>query len=106
MPQKFKYVHFCLGENQGFLNRIVDPDILGSMMGTDHLKFPYMGAPKPMDMDKVKSTLRQCIRDWSEVGEPERNMCYAPILKALKEFFPDETKRSQIKVLNPGCGLG
>jgi carnosine N-methyltransferase len=59
-----------------------------------------------MNLDKVKSTLRQCIRDWSEVGKNEREMCYKPILDALKDKFKDEAKRRKVKVLNPGCGLG
>lgn len=106
MPQKFKYVNFCIAENQAFLNRIVEPEILKQMMGTDHLRYPFTNRVKAIDLDKVKSTLRQCIRDWSEVGRSEREMCYKPILDTLAKTYPDEAKRRTIKVLNPGCGLG
>lgn len=106
MPQKFKYIKFCLQENQKFMNQIIEPPILSAMMGEDHLRHPMRGPCKPMDLDKVKSTLRQCLRDWSEVGKSERDMCYQPILQSLENFFPDVDNRKNIRVLNPGCGLG
>jgi carnosine N-methyltransferase len=39
-------------------------------------------------MDKVRSTIRQCARDWSSEGFAEREQCYGPILNELKERFP------------------
>lgn len=79
--------------------------------------------------DKVRSTLRSFVRDWTKEGEDERNACYAPCLEALERYFPkkkyageekveimtdgEESKlcrkareRSEVKVLVPGCGLG
>jgi carnosine N-methyltransferase len=41
-----------------------------------------------MDMDKVKTTLKQFIRDWSQVGEQERSVCYTPIIEEVKRRFP------------------
>jgi carnosine N-methyltransferase len=37
---------------------------------------------------KVKSTLHQLVRDWSEEGKKERDMCYAPIVKELRRVLP------------------
>ena len=45
-------------------------------------------------------------RDWSKFGENERIKCYSPILTMLKELYPNRKDRPNIRVLNPGCGLG
>jgi len=58
------------------------------------------------DMEKVKSTLRQFVRDWSEDGLSERNNCYKPILDELVSRFPDGSRRASIRVVCPGSGLG
>lgn len=57
-------------------------------------------------MSKVRSTLKQCVRDWSSQGERERNACYGPILKELEHLYPNQSDRAGVKVLIPGCGLG
>lgn len=78
--------------------------------------------------DKVRSTLRSFVRDWSEAGAAEREACYTPCLEALERHLPyqgnntsssgteeshgdSETKgkkrdRGNVNVLVPGCGLG
>lgn len=64
------------------------------------------GAPEP-DMDKVKSTLKQLVRDWAEEGAPERAACYGPLLADVERLLPsDPATRVQLKVLVPGAGLG
>ena len=55
------------------------------------------------DHEKVQSTLKQFVRDWSRDGAKERQQCYAPILEELKRVFPDP---KDVKVLVPGAGLG
>ena len=37
--------------------------------------------PSQLDMDKVQSTLKQLVRDWSSDGAIEREQCYTPIVK-------------------------
>ncbi|KAG0144989.1 hypothetical protein CROQUDRAFT_659304 [Cronartium quercuum f. sp. fusiforme G11] len=73
----------------------------------DHTKTGYVSS---IDASKVKSTLRQFVRDWSKLGEIERNACYKPMLIALENYVqrisPPVTDRSKIRVLVPGCGLG
>ncbi|KEP53569.1 MFS general substrate transporter [Rhizoctonia solani 123E] len=60
------------------------------------------------DMDKVRSTLKQFVRDWGVEGKVERDACYGPMLDALCEYFhnvPIE-ERGNFRVLVPGAGLG
>ncbi|XP_077993842.1 carnosine N-methyltransferase-like [Glandiceps talaboti] len=59
------------------------------------------------DMVKVKTTLRQLVRDWSIEGQEERESSYKPIVnELLKRFPPDECDTTAINVLVPGAGLG
>nr|CCC90212.1 conserved hypothetical protein [Trypanosoma congolense IL3000] len=61
--------------------------------------------PTSLDIDKVFSTLRQFVRDWSSEGAAERNAVYTPLLQTLEGCFPDLSTRSAVKVLVPGAGL-
>eukprot|EP00741_Cyanophora_paradoxa_P008026 tig00001239_g7765.t1 len=57
-------------------------------------------------MDKLRSTLRQFVRDWSEDGRAEREACYTPIIEEIvRRFPPDVHPRNAIRVLVPGAGL-
>ncbi|XP_040273000.1 carnosine N-methyltransferase isoform X1 [Bufo bufo] len=60
------------------------------------------------DMDKLKSTIKQFVRDWSEEGKLEREVCYQPIINEILKYFPKDkcTDPSEINVLVPGAGLG
>jgi carnosine N-methyltransferase len=59
------------------------------------------------NVSKVRSTLRQIVRDWSKEGAFERNMCYSPILQELQRLFPVVSNNGEkISVLTPGAGLG
>ncbi|KZT65003.1 N2227-domain-containing protein [Daedalea quercina L-15889] len=64
--------------------------------------------PTDFDMDKLRSTLKQFVRDWSEEGRAEREVCYAPMREALLEHFSDihPEERRNFRVLVPGAGLG
>jgi len=42
------------------------------------------------DMDKVKSTLKQIVRDWSTDGEAERASCYKPVIDTIVRLFPSD----------------
>ena len=60
-----------------------------------------------MDMDKVKSTIKQFVRDWSEDGEQERLICYTPMIEEVQRRFPTTNKDfSSTQILVPGAGLG
>ncbi|PVG03867.1 N2227-domain-containing protein [Serendipita vermifera] len=59
----------------------------------------------PGDMDKVISTLKQFVRDWSKDGKSERDACYTPMIEALMKKYPDEATRKDVRVVVPGAGL-
>ena len=40
-----------------------------------------------MDVDRVYTTLKQIVRDWSSEGREERDFCYTPILNELKNLY-------------------
>ncbi|KAI6020445.1 hypothetical protein PISMIDRAFT_498583 [Pisolithus microcarpus 441] len=61
--------------------------------------------PTEYDMDKLRSTIKLFVRDWSRDGKTERDLCYEPMKKALEEHFEGKD-RSTLRVLVPGAGLG
>lgn len=57
-------------------------------------------------MEKVQTTLKQFVRDWSDEGRDERQMCYQPIIDEIRKLFPVEKYNpSNISILVPGAGL-
>ncbi|VDC05234.1 unnamed protein product [Peniophora sp. CBMAI 1063] len=71
---------------------------------------PRRGKYKPteFDMEKIRSTLKQFVRDWSTEGEEEREASYKPLKDALVAHFSDIPfeERYNFRVLVPGAGLG
>ncbi|SOV73898.1 N2227-like protein, putative [Plasmodium sp. gorilla clade G3] len=57
------------------------------------------------NMSKVRSTLRQFVRDWSMEGQEERDKAYIPLLKSLDKYLPINDIYIP-KILCPGSGLG
>ena len=49
-----------------------------------------MYSASEFDMDKVKSILKQIVRDWSTEGEAERASCYKPVIDAIVRLFPSD----------------
>ncbi|RKP07108.1 N2227-like protein-domain-containing protein [Thamnocephalis sphaerospora] len=84
-----------------------DPDDQHAMLAQSAAEH---GRPlvRESDMDKVNSTLKQAVRDWTAEGKEERDATYAPIMAALAEQYGDMApeNRAQIRVLVPGAGLG
>jgi len=60
-------------------------------------------------VSKVRSTLRQFVRDWAKEGQEERDLSYGKIIKEFMTYFPEfinpETGK-KVSVLHPGAGLG
>jgi len=112
IPQKFKKMRNAIIQNQALISLIVQQAsnfMLGTKgydMNPDFINIDTDRIPNRLNMDKVRSTLKQMARDWSSFGEIERSQCYGPILSKLEELFPDKSKRPDVRVLNPGCGLG
>ncbi|PFX14859.1 UPF0586 protein C9orf41-like [Stylophora pistillata] len=58
------------------------------------------------DMEKVTTTLKQFVRDWSDEGRAERDACYKPITEEIQRLFPgSECSRGGVSILVPGAGL-
>ncbi|KAL3901633.1 MAG: hypothetical protein SGCHY_000456 [Lobulomycetales sp.] len=97
--KKLTDIEFCASKNQVLLNKIVKDEITGNL--EDQIA-------SGSNIEKVRSTLRQLVRDWAVEGQEERDACYKPILEALLSEFSevDFDNRSSLKVLVPGAGLG
>ncbi|KAE8239079.1 hypothetical protein A4X13_0g8260 [Tilletia indica] len=59
-------------------------------------------------LEKVRSTIKQFVRDWSEDGRLEREAAYRPIINAVNARFGhmSDQQKSSLHVLVPGAGLG
>jgi hypothetical protein len=74
----------------------------------DHLK----AQATQNDMDKARSCINQFYREWSAEGAVERSKCFDPVVNALNEEYiqrakdSGDLKKSALKVLVPGAGLG
>lgn len=56
---------------------------------------------------KVRSTLRQFVRDWALEGAAEREACYGPLLRSLQTYLPLTRDAPKAwRVCCPGSGLG
>lgn len=55
------------------------------------------------EIDKIQSTLKQFVRDWSSEGSAERCTVYNPLISAVTSRYPPS---SNIRILVPGAGLG
>ncbi|KAL9653076.1 hypothetical protein ABK040_006295 [Willaertia magna] len=61
----------------------------------------------PEDFDKVNSTIKQFVRDWSIEGLEERQRCYGVLIQELQNLLPLQPNEiNKYKVLTPGAGLG
>ncbi|XP_022106604.1 carnosine N-methyltransferase-like isoform X3 [Acanthaster planci] len=59
-----------------------------------------------LDMEKVLTTIKQFVRDWSKDGISERQACYQPIIEEIQRRLPLKDCKESISVLVPGAGLG
>ena len=96
----------CVAANQAVLDSMVS-DATGMFVnaafdyhdlnsgGGDGAKQPHV-MTKAIDVDKVQSTLKMLVRDWSEDGAEERDTCYKPILQELEALFPTRPLRQAI----------
>ncbi|KAI6058142.1 UPF0586 protein C9orf41-like protein isoform X3 [Aix galericulata] len=98
----------CIDHNQEILHTIVNDCV--HMFENKEYGEDGRGKITPastFDMDKLKSTLKQFVRDWSEEGKPERDSCYQPIISEIVKNFPKERwDFSKVNILVPGAGLG
>ncbi|KAI8073723.1 N2227-domain-containing protein, partial [Thamnidium elegans] len=104
--EKINRVDQCIEENMIMLGNIVKN--ASDFLGNQSVMMSEPPIVPAADMDKVKSTLRQFVRDWSKEGECERKVTYSPIINELNEIYKDVSyeDRGAIRVLVPGAGLG
>lgn len=108
-------IRAAIAKNQEFIREIVDPEeVLPHWydekvdIQTYNRIFHAPWRPNAERQSRVRSTLRQCIRDWSTEGEAERASCYGRIEAELDRLFPlkdGHVKRNATRVLCPGSGL-
>ncbi|KAI8979511.1 N2227-like protein-domain-containing protein [Mycotypha africana] len=114
--EKLQQVDLCIEKNMDFIRDIVKSSsmFLDAPLAQqqEKLKSHQQSHQKPpvspMDMDKVRSTLKQFVRDWAKIGEAERKATYDPIIEELNTLYKDlpTEKRGDVRVLVPGAGLG
>uniref|UniRef100_A0A8C5MVV1 Carnosine N-methyltransferase n=1 Tax=Leptobrachium leishanense TaxID=445787 RepID=A0A8C5MVV1_9ANUR len=101
-------VRKCIDHNQEVLKMIVN-DCTSMFENKEYGNNGHRKAtpPSTFDMDKLKSTIKQFMRDWSEDGKLERDACYQPIINEILKVYPmNKCDVSKIKILVPGAGLG
>uniref|UniRef100_A0A674NA99 carnosine N-methyltransferase n=1 Tax=Takifugu rubripes TaxID=31033 RepID=A0A674NA99_TAKRU len=95
----------CAEKNQELLQAIVH----NSLHMFENIEYGQrkIRPSSTFDMDKLKSTIKQFVRDWSEDGRAERDSCYRPIIQEIQRLFPrHQCDVSKVSVLVPGAGLG
>eukprot|EP00746_Dinoflagellata_sp_MGD_P055072 gnl/MRDRNA2_/MRDRNA2_240115_c0_seq1.p1 gnl/MRDRNA2_/MRDRNA2_240115_c0~~gnl/MRDRNA2_/MRDRNA2_240115_c0_seq1.p1 ORF type:complete len:385 (+),score=66.26 gnl/MRDRNA2_/MRDRNA2_240115_c0_seq1:163-1317(+) len=107
--QWLRDIECCVERNQQFIKMIVECAGDSEMMEGAPQTVPDGHEVKDKNACKVRSTLRQFVRDWAAEGKQERDMCYTPLINALLQYMPVESNMRQgcpPRVLCPGSGLG
>lgn len=106
--------------NSDFLKQLPVPDVCGAYLGPNGrrmvVEVPRGHRVASRNSSKVRSTLRQFVRDWAADGASERANSYAPLIEALERHlpppklvngnYPSDGSAPRWSVLCPGCGLG
>ena len=90
-----------ISTNAKFLNAIVENSC--GMFGGPVVP-PVCTPTAERNISKVRSTLKQFVREWSVEGAIERRICFERILQGLRTWLPLDG--SPLFVLCPGSGLG
>ncbi|CAN0126769.1 unnamed protein product [Scytosiphon promiscuus] len=108
--RKLEGIRDGIARNQAFLDAVVEfQDSCSPFpLREDDNRAP--GDPSKTtatQVSKINTTLRQCMRDWSDEGERERDSSYAAVISELERLCPvkPDTKVHH-KVLVPGAGAG
>jgi len=95
--------------NSNFLRLLPVPEVCGLDLGPDGERLvcevPERHHVASRNASKVRSTLRQFVRDWAREGEEERLASYQPLIDALLRHLPPKRGHAPT-VLCPGSGLG
>ena len=104
ISSRFPILRECAKQNQLLFDRIVQPFTQNVRDRLKVLQKERRGATlfsSFSNASKIRSTLHQIVREWSEEGAAERNQCFQPILEQLMIHV-----KLGGKVALPGCGLG
>ena len=118
--EKFGVLKECIDENQNFLDAVVHDHVGENRFCAPGSKRDNQGASKvdakgrsyrltsaPRNLSKVRSTLHQCVREWSSEGEEERRQCFGPLVDAIKKYIPGESDpRKQVSAMQLEHQLG
>ena len=85
--------------NEKFLLSIVDKYFSNYKMNSSNL------LTRPGEINKLRSTLKLFIRDWTIEGKKERDLTYQPIIEQIKKYFIDNNNNKNRNILVPGAGL-
>mmetsp|Transcript_18584 Transcript_18584/g.41713 ORF Transcript_18584/g.41713 Transcript_18584/m.41713 type:complete len:431 (-) Transcript_18584:92-1384(-) len=95
--------------NSRFLTSLPIADICAAHLGPEADRIisevPKSHRVASRNASKVRSTLRQMVRDWAVEGEAERAASFSPLIDALLRNLPPGEGVAP-RVLCPGCGLG
>ena len=107
--ERLEQMMIAVDRNYEFIKRIIQCTG-GMFVNSDMTGDVSRGNVRPIsgdDLDRVRTTLKQFVRDWSTEGKCERDQSYKPILSELDKLFPSDLfERSSVSVLVPGAGLG
>lgn len=93
----------CIDFNRSFLQELALEMAQEWGVSSD----PSDWAPSlPAEFDKVRSTLLQMSREWTDDGSEERDITFGRIIRAACQRYPNQGERQNTRVLIPGCGLG
>lgn len=97
--------------NLEFLRMLPDPEVCGVDLGNEEDAWQLVNTVPAghrvasRNSSKVRSTLRQFVRDWAKEGQAERMASYNPLISALLKHLPPKGHGRAPSVLVPGCGL-
>ncbi|CAE8712094.1 unnamed protein product [Polarella glacialis] len=109
----FHEIQTRVNVNSSFLKLFPSEEVCGAPLGPRAKELisivPQDHRVASRNSSKVRSTLRQFVRDWAVEGEAEREASYAPLINAMKKHLPPPAQGSRVRapsVLCPGSGLG
>lgn len=103
-PNHIATLELCIDHNSSFFQQVA-LSVAGEW-GADKSSPDSWEPSGVSDYIKVKATLKQLLREWSEEGAKEREQSHGRVLARLEERYPDINTRHTVKILNPGVGLG
>lgn len=93
----------CIGINREFTENLATSIAQEWGVVGNHLNWsPATSA----EYDITSTTLLQLTREWSDEGQKEREISFSYILSELEQMYPELSSRQNVRILNPGCGLG